>query len=101
MILRPTQKLDIDFLLAFLSSDQCADQIELLKGGAAQPNLGAKDLKRFEIPLPPLPVQREVADQMTELQVQIRMVESIYTRKLTAIDELKQSLLHQAFSGQL
>jgi len=101
VILRPTQRLDTDFLLAFLSSHQCADQIELLKGGAAQPNLGAKDLKRFEIPLPPLPAQRAVADQMLELQMQTRMVESIYQRKLTALDELKQSLLHQAFSGQL
>ncbi len=28
-------------------------------------------------------------------------LESIYQRKLAALDELKKSLLHQAFSGQL
>jgi hypothetical protein len=26
---------------------------------------------------------------------------SLYTRKIAALDALKQSLLHQAFSGQL
>jgi type I restriction enzyme S subunit len=28
-------------------------------------------------------------------------LESIYSRKLSALDSLKQSLLHQAFSGNL
>jgi type I restriction enzyme S subunit len=28
-------------------------------------------------------------------------LESIYQRKLDVLDELKKSLLHQAFSGQL
>jgi len=32
---------------------------------------------------------------------QTRRPESIYQRKLAALDELKKSLLHQAFSGKL
>ena len=39
--------------------------------------------------------QLETVDELTDLLV------ANYTRKLAALDELKQSLLHQAFSGAL
>ncbi len=35
------------------------------------------------------------------IQAETRRLESLYRKKLEALDELKQSLLHQAFSGQL
>ena len=35
------------------------------------------------------------------IQAETRRLESLYRQKLEALDELKQSLLHQAFSGQL
>lgn len=34
-------------------------------------------------------------------QVEIQRLESLYQQKLTALVDLKKSLLHQAFSGQL
>ena len=45
--------------------------------------------------------QEAVADQVDVLEAETKLLESLYTRKLAALDELKQSLLHQAFSGQL
>lgn len=38
---------------------------------------------------------------MSELRLALNDLESIYTQKLTALDELKAALLHQAFSGAL
>ncbi len=35
------------------------------------------------------------------IQAETRRLESLYRQRLEALDELKQSLLHQAFSGQL
>jgi type I restriction enzyme S subunit len=35
------------------------------------------------------------------LSEETQRLESLYQRKLTALDELKKSLLHQAFSGAL
>ena len=101
VILRPDKTLAHDYLAAYLSSRQCADMIERFKGGAAQPNLGATDLKKFEIPLPPLPVQLEAASRLDELQLQTRSLAGIYSAKLAALDDLKKSLLHQAFTGAL
>ncbi len=101
VIIRPKQGLDADYLLSYLSSALCAEQIDRFKGGAAQPNLGAKDLKRFELPFPPANVQREFANQMLELESRARQLADAYAAKLYALDDLKKSLLHHAFSGQL
>jgi len=35
------------------------------------------------------------------LREETQRLESLYQQKLTALDDLKKSLLHQAFSGQL
>lgn len=45
--------------------------------------------------------QSAVAAALVELAEDCHRLEASYTRKLAALDELKQSLLHQAFSGQL
>ncbi len=34
-------------------------------------------------------------------EAETQRLESTYQRKLTALDELKKALLHQAFSGEL
>ncbi|MCD1607286.1 restriction endonuclease subunit S [Pseudomonas kunmingensis] len=70
--------------------------------GAAQPKLNQKALNSIPIPIPD-----SVADQMLvvtaleQVAAETQRLESIYREKLAALDELKQSLLHQAFSGQL
>lgn len=45
--------------------------------------------------------QRAIVFTLTKLDENIRCIESIYKKKIIALDELKKSLLHQAFSGQL
>jgi type I restriction enzyme S subunit len=71
------------------------------KGGAAQPNLGAKDLKKFEIPLPAHDIQRSTAEELSSFAAQTRDVETAYRAKIAGCMELRQSLLRKAFSGQL
>ncbi len=45
--------------------------------------------------------QSAVAAALRELAEDCHRLQALHTRKLAALDELKQSLLHQAFSGQL
>jgi type I restriction enzyme S subunit len=45
--------------------------------------------------------QRAIASKLTDLHEKTQDLVPIYQQKLTALDELKKSLLHQAFSGQL
>ena len=70
--------------------------------GAAQPKLNQKALNSIPIPIPvSVAEQATIVERIESLQEETQRLESLYQRKLAALDELKQSLLHQAFSGQL
>ena len=51
--------------------------------------------------VPPLDEQKAIIGQLDGLLDNGQRLESLYQRKLAALDELKKSLLHRAFSGQL
>lgn len=70
--------------------------------GAAQPKLNQKALNSIPIKIPAsVETQSNVVASIESVQAEIQHLESLYTRKLAALEALKQSLLHQAFSGQL
>ena len=46
-------------------------------------------------------VQKKIAEQFDGIEQETRCLESIYRQKLSALEELKKSLLHQAFTGVL
>ena len=52
VIIRAGKNINGDYLKNYLKSNLCFLQINKFENGAAQPNLSAKDLKDFEIPLP-------------------------------------------------
>jgi len=45
--------------------------------------------------------QSLIITQLDELAMEVQKLESIYQQKLTALNELKQSILQKAFSGEL
>lgn len=70
--------------------------------GAAQPKLNQKALNSIPIPIPvSVAEQATIVERIESLQEETQRLESLYQRKLAALDELKQSLLHQAFNGSL
>ena len=58
-------------------------------------------VKTLPIAVPPIAAQRAIVDSLNALAAETQRLESIYQRKLAALDALKKSLLHQAFTGQL
>ncbi len=48
-----------------------------------------------------IPEQKKIVATLEKLSAETQRLESLYARKLSALDELKAALLHQAFSGQL
>lgn len=70
--------------------------------GAAQPKLNQKALNLIPIPIPiTVKEQAKVVNGLELLAEETQRLESLYQRKLAALDDLKKSLLHQAFSGVL
>jgi len=64
-------------------------------------NLSNKVLSDFKIKLPAKHEQESIVVKLEELSEYCQKFQSIYQQKLTALAELKQSLLQKAFSGEL
>ncbi len=101
VIIRPRELMDRRFLYYFLTSPMGKSLIKLYDNGAAQPNLGAKSVAKYNVPLPKVGEQKGVVKILDALVAETQRLESLYQQKLTALDALKKSLLHQAFSGHL
>jgi len=89
------------YLVRYLRSDGCRKQLEMLAGGAVMPNLSNTALGGLFICLPPILQQKKIVDGIDSLHEETRRLTTIYTRKLAALNSLKKSLLHQAFTGKL
>jgi type I restriction enzyme, S subunit len=60
------------------------------------------DIKEIDIHFPKtLDEQRTIVTRLEALSVETQHLEAIYRQKLVALDELRKSLLHQAFNGEL
>ncbi|MBK9306480.1 MAG: restriction endonuclease subunit S [Nitrospira sp.] len=63
--------------------------------------IDSDELKSVMIPVPSRGHQQRVVTTIDSLSEETQRLESIYQQKLAALDELKKSLLHQAFTGEL
>ena len=89
------------WFLYYLYSQDKSGELKTHFNGAGIQHFTGEALARFELPLPPLTEIRKTVAKIEALSAETQRLESIYQKKLVALDELKQSLLHQAFSGQL
>jgi type I restriction enzyme S subunit len=99
--IKPSSRCDSAFLVRFLRSEGCKKMLEKIAGGAVMPNLSNTDLGNLRFYLPPLTEQKQIVTQLDALATETQRLETLYTQKLAALAELKKSLLHQAFSGEL
>ena len=101
VIIRPSERIDRHYLFHFLTSSVGQGYIRGYENGAAQPNLGAKSVAKFTVPLPSLAEQRTIVKRIEAVRTESHRLKSLYEQKEAALDSLKNSLLHQAFSGGL
>jgi len=67
----------------------------------ARANLSLGFFSQLLVPMPSLQKQQEIVAKLDAFYAETQRLESLYQHKLAALDELKKSLLHQAFSGVL
>jgi len=90
---------DVHFIEYLLQSFK--SRIQAMGKGSAQANINLGTFENERFPFPSVAMQRQLVATLDVLRDETQRLESLYQRKLAALDELKQSLLHQAFSGQL
>jgi len=75
--------------------------IEDVTGYTTVKHLSSKQILGIEFPVPPLAEQQRIVQRLESLQAETQRLAAIYERKLAALEDLKRSLLHQAFNGEL
>ena len=100
-VLRLGEGIDSEFFYYLLSSAYVQGQFHSLAAGAIVKNISGDLVKKAVLPIPPLGHQLNLAERFVEFSAETQRLESIYQQKFAALEALKKSLLHQAFSGQL
>lgn len=76
-------------------------RIQALGKGSAQANINMGTFENERFPFPPVAEQLDIVEKLDDLSEKTQHLARIYERKLAALEALKKSLLHQAFSGEL
>jgi len=94
-------KLFPEYLLHFMKCQATRDLLTQGGGGANITNINQEKLSSLPVPFPSYPEQKRIAGELDALREETQRLATLYTRKLAALEALKKSLLHQAFSGEL
>ena len=94
-----------EYIMLWLDSPIFFSEIKKYDNGTAQPNLAAKSLEQFFVPLPPLFEQQRIVDKINEILTIIANYDTTYSR-ITKLNEtfpeaLKRSILQWAIQGKL
>ncbi|HIP21231.1 MAG TPA: restriction endonuclease subunit S [Sulfurimonas sp.] len=100
-VLRLYEFVDTEYFFQLLSSSLVNEQFHKLASGSVVKNISGDLVKKVILPIPPLNAQKQIVKKLNTLQEQTKKLESIYTQKLSDLEELKKSLLQKAFSGEL
>lgn len=93
--------LDRGYLLWFLRSPLFTDQAWAASTGSAQANVGPTHLKKFHLPLPPLPEQRRIVAKLDRLSARSAAARDHLARTTKLATRAKQAILRSAFNGVL
>jgi len=91
-----TSNIFVEFLLQAVKA-----RIKAKGKGSAQDNINLATFEKEYFPFPLLNEQKRIVSKLTALSADVLRLESIYQQKLTALAELKQSILQKAFAGEL
>lgn len=69
--------------------------------GAAYTGINLEDLRTLPVVVPTLKEQERLINSIEKIHTYAQRLEAIYQQKLSALNELKQSILQKAFTGEL
>jgi type I restriction enzyme S subunit len=90
-----------DYLFHLLLSKHFTDYAIQGSARAGMPKVNREHLFRFRVWLPDVRVQSQLAAKLDALNEETQRLSHLYERKLAALEELKKTLLQQAFNGEL
>ncbi len=100
-LIRPKVETQSAWLYYLLLSPQVLKQANEGATGTAQKTVSLKVLRNLKVPRVSPLRQRAAVTILDTLAAETQRLKSVYQQKLTALDALEKSLLHQAFTGAL
>ena len=98
---RPKTAICPEFFIHFLRSEQARKVLISAAKTGTITNISQARLSEVHVPFPPLPEQVLIAKNINNLVGRVTSLERVCEQKLSALDELKQSILQKAFTGDL
>lgn len=95
------QSIRNDYLVAYLSGHSAYKQIEEKIHGVGRPRINTTQLKKFLIPLCDRDEQDEIMEKVESTLCLSDHLQRGLDQELDRVDSLRQSILKEAFSGQL
>ena len=90
-----------EYLFLFFQTKKYWDEINAGVAGAAQGGFNATKLSGLQIPIPPLPEQKQIVKKLDTLSAETKKLKTTYQKKINDLEELKKSILQKAFNGEL
>lgn len=102
-IISPNNEIILSSLLKYVLKNPEFLKVAIgMKTGVAIRRIILKNLKQITIKFPKSKVnQQQIVQKLDTLSSQTQKLESIYQQKIANLDELKKSILHKAFNGEL
>jgi type I restriction enzyme S subunit len=88
-----------EYLDRFLLANQ--DRIFAMSTGTAQKNLDVPSFRKFPIPVPTMPHQRQLVSAYDEVEKFAKRGDALTRQRLDSVRDLRQSVLEAAFRGEL
>lgn len=101
MVPTDIQRVHPPYLAHWIARSESQTWLHGMQTGATYTGINLGDLRTLPVCLPPLDEQRNLSQEIDEIVAQARSLFESYQTKSASLDALKQSLLHNAFSGEL
>jgi type I restriction enzyme S subunit len=103
VLIRPKKnRIDSQFLAFLLLHPLIQKRLLAKSTGATVQHVNMKDIRELKLSeLPSIKTQQKLTKELEDLRSQGDRLETIYRQKIAALNELKQSILQKAFTGQL
>ena len=94
-------KVDKDYLRHWLQSPLAWAYYKSNRLGSAVPRLNLRDIRDFELPLPPLATQHRLAAKLNRMEQKLRILAQEADRARSIVSQLESAIFAKAFRGGL
>ena len=95
-IIRTDATLSPHFLCQYLNSEMGQKQVDKFQAGGNREGLNYQQIRSFDVPLPPVPEQHEIASALSSVDEKI----SVLTAKQERYQTLKRGLMQKLLTGE-